>query len=117
MRTLSQILDSAQGGETPTHDECLWALLMMASLATFDHMELSRLVRLTDDGKIALATDAAVRAPLYYEEAFKRRKRAYAADPKVYLGDEYDPQNPAYQSRRKSAIALFDRINKDKETP
>jgi hypothetical protein len=103
MRTLGEILTTAESGELPTHDECYWALVAMAKLEAFDSSDTTR----------NLAVESPVARQMRAEESFKRRKRAYASDPKAWLGPEHDPTRPEVQERRQAALRLFEKVSKD----
>ena len=94
MRTLSEILTAVKQGERPEYDELRYALRLMEALSTMDNTGWRR-----DAG-----------GGMRYKESFGRWKRALAADPKVYLGHTYDPDNPEAQDRHRWSVALIEAI-------
>lgn len=105
MRTLSEIIESANSGEKPTHDECYWAMLALDALGAFERMSLRRLAK----------PDSATSAKFEWSESFGRIKRALDQDPKVWIGHDNDPSNPDYQRRRITFKKLADKIISDHE--
>jgi hypothetical protein len=100
MRTLGEIEEAAMSGEMPTHEECYWAMLALRALVVFDGMSFR-----------SLLDESVSRTPQReYEEYFNRTKRAYATDPKQYVGKNNDPANPEMQERRKVALKIFNKI-------
>lgn len=100
MRTLSEILSTAESGEMPPHDECYWALIAMTKLEAFDSSDMIR----------NLVEKSPAIVEMRARESVQRRTRAYAADPKVWLGPEHDPTRPEVQERRRAAQKLFEKI-------
>lgn len=102
MRTLSEIIDAVKSNQPSTHEECIYALCALDSLATFDKMDLMKMGSDEQDGKPRLW------AWMRYEESFNRWKLALAKSPREWLGDNNDPLNPAYQKRRRVANRILD---------
>lgn len=102
MRTLGEIIETARDGTMPTHQECYWAMLALNALSTFDSMAFSRMARMEQDSKPCFAV-------ISHEEHFNRNKRAFAEDPKKWVGWNNDPANPEFQVRRSMARRIFDK--------
>lgn len=98
MRTLFEIIESAQDNRPTTHEECLYAMLVIDALWHFDRRDLRNLA--FDNTKVPVRVLA--------KESFARCKKALQIDPKVYLGSN-DPANPDYQRMRKALLAEFEK--------
>lgn len=105
MRTTGEILDDAESGGEPTRDECYWVMLVLARLSSFDATD-----RLYEGGN-----HSGLGKKMRREEAFHRRKRAYAADPKKWIGPENDPSHPEAQKRRQVSFAILKKVMPDHE--
>lgn len=103
MRTLEEIVDLARSGDKPEYDELRYAVCAMQSLLIFDSRSLMRLAERADEGK-SIATLAKVE----FEEWFRRMKGANTKSPKDWLGPNNDPDNPAFQERRKQSTAIYE---------
>ena len=101
MRTLGDILEAVKANQAATEEELRYALLAADALRHFDHSFLFRFA----------GPDApnALRAKMEGTETFNRAKRAFAVDPKSYVGWNNDPANPEYQKRRAVALKIFDK--------
>jgi hypothetical protein len=102
MRTLLEILESAKDGCRPSHEECYWAMLALDGLLHFDAHALHRLAH--EPG--SLFNTPTVQST----ESFHRHKRAFATNPKQYVGWENSPSNPAYLARRRAFQQLAKRV-------
>ncbi|MNO61326.1 hypothetical protein D3C76_519730 [compost metagenome] len=107
MRTLGQIIEAARVGQKPDVDELRYAVCAMDALMTFDRNAFFRLAEAEQDGKKPFLTSSAV---WQRDEHFGRVKRAMEKSPKDYLGPNYDPDRPEVQQRRRSAVALLDKV-------
>lgn len=107
MRTLFEIIDAVKSGERPESEELRWAVLALDGLSTFDHGALRKLATAEREGKKPILTSSAV---WQHEEQFNRWKRALQADPQVWCGPDFDPDEPAYQQRRRMALRLLDKV-------
>jgi len=106
MRILFEIIDSAKGGQKPSHEECYWAMLALDALHTFDSMSLHRLVEYPNFKFIT---------PEYeFEESWKRAKIALNKSPKEWVGPNNDPANPDYQKMRKIGLKILDKVNEER---
>ena len=105
MRTLSKIIESAKDGQTPTHDECYWAMLALEALQHFDHMDVRNIATALNEGK----PSAKMRANMAMEEGFRRFKTALASNPKEWVGWRNDPANPDYQKMRVTTFKVFEK--------
>ncbi len=97
-RSLGEILDLCLEGKAATSDEMRYALVVMSHLATLERTSFWRPCCESPAKKLRI------------EEAFSRRKRAYEADPKTWLGKDFDPARPAVQERRRESIRLVERL-------
>lgn len=104
MKTLSEIIDAVKNGEKPAYDDLRFALLAMSHLHTFDSSDMLDVFEATTEWNPILHIRA--------EEAFNRSKRAMNVSPKEYLGENWNPDNPEYQKRRKLMLNLADEIFK-----
>jgi len=106
MRTLFAIIEAAKSGDRPTHDECYWAMLALDALHTFDSMALQRLAD----------NPSKIRTPEWeYKGSWERARKACGKNPKDWVGPNNDPANPEYQRRRQIALALFEKVIKEKK--
>lgn len=103
MRTLSEIIDSAQDGQRPTEEECYWAMLCLAALYNRSLMKLFKLSTAVknDDPKLKL------RADLYATSAFDSNKSAMNVTPQHYLGPSHDPATEECQKWRKMSKGIL----------
>ena len=102
MKSLSDIIDSAKGGQKPTHEECYYSMLVLVGLmnmtwSTLEHVEKEQ-------------TSTMFRL-LFLDEWFKRYRWALRADPVKYLGDNV-PGNPEYDEFHKLGLKLIERFSK-----
>lgn len=107
MRALGEIIEAARSGERPDYDELRYAVCAMDTLMTFDQIAFSRLAEAEMAGKRAILSNS---AKFQHEERFNRIKRALGVDPKSYLGESNDPDNPDYQERRKASQRFVGKI-------
>lgn len=106
MRTLGEILDSADAGGIPDHQECYWAMLALNSLLGFDHRELL---------KAGVSAEAWSRVgSLKAEESFRRLKTALAVSPQHWVGPEHDPRRPEVQERKRLSRKIFEKATGEK---
>lgn len=102
MRTLDEIIESAKSNKETTHEECLYAMLVLERLLEFD----SRTVRNLDLEKLKIPGWM----DFIKNESFSRQKRTLNKSPKEWLGWNYDPRNPEYQKARQTNVKLFKTI-------
>lgn len=98
MRTLYDIIETTKDGETPTFDECFYAMLALDGLL---NMAGSDIRHLTDE------KTSAVFRKMWADEHLHRNRMAYNADPKTYMGNDV-PTNADYQYRRAIGKRLVD---------
>lgn len=101
-KTLLEIIEAVKDGEKPAYEDLLYGLLALAHLQTFDGQDMLEVYSKSPDVPFGLKFLA--------EENFNRRKRALAVPPKEYIGDSFDPANPAYQEERKMLNKLANKI-------
>jgi hypothetical protein len=106
MRTLSQIVEEAESGGLPTHDECLYAMLVLGYLHHAAASDIDRGVKYGESARKFFDPR---------EEEFKRAKAAFAAEPEKYLGS-FHPQAPGRQEERALAFKILDKIEKRKKS-
>lgn len=109
MRTLAQILSAAKVGGPTTHAECLYALLAMDGLTTFDHQDLMAMAVEFRDGK----PNKLITPESRWGESFRRWKTALGRSPRDWLGPNNDPANPEVAARVRAARRLVDKIAED----
>jgi len=103
--TLFQIIDAVKSGGRPEYDDLRYAVCALEGLSTFDHQALMALSEAETENKPRILSRSAA---WQWEECFNRSKRAMAVPPKVWLGEDFDPDSPAYQQRRRIALKLLD---------
>ncbi|MEK2607836.1 hypothetical protein WLF18_01760 [Pseudomonas shirazensis] len=107
MKTLGEIIEAAKSGERPDYDELRLAVCAMDILMTFDRQAIWKWAEAESEGKKPFMVYSGL---FQRDEQFQRIKLAMAADPKTYLGPNYDPDSPAVQERRRKSIALMDKV-------
>lgn len=105
MKKLGDIVSAVKDGQRPDYEDLRYAVAALGHLITFDGMALRRLAKEESLGK----------KPLFgpeheWEEHFRRVKKAMNSEPKKWLGDNYNIDDPSYHKRRASAIKLFDKF-------
>ncbi|RDH43534.1 hypothetical protein [Zooshikella ganghwensis] len=73
----------------------------------YDSLALMRLAEAEQEKRKPMLMDSAWHQ---YEEHFYRQKRAYAKDPKSWLGANNDPDNPECQKRREISNKIVDKV-------
>lgn len=106
MKTIGEIIESAKNGERPEYDDLRLAVCALDYLMTFDRNAIWKLAEAEAEGKKPFLVSSAL---WQRDENFSRIKRAMGKTPKEYLGTTYNPDDPEVQTRRKAAIALWDR--------
>lgn len=109
MKKLGDIITDVRDGKECTHEELRYAVCALCALATFSDKAIRDLARREPDS----ARSKAGSAWQAYSENFYRNQRAMEKDPKEWIGWDNDPDNPEFLARRKSAIALLDKIAQD----
>jgi hypothetical protein len=99
MRTLFEIIEGARDGNKPTHDECYFAMLVLANIGSLDRSDLREVC----------TEPTPMRCKLKMEGSFNRFKRALAADPEKWLGSNV-PGNPSYDRFRDVALRLMEKF-------
>jgi len=99
-RSLGDIIEECQSGGRPDYDDMRYAICALQSLATMDFSDQRRILEAKRPEIAALRS----------EECFQRRKRAYAAPPKKWLGPEYDPDSAEVQRRREISQKVFEKV-------
>lgn len=107
MRRLADILAAAKVGEPTTHEECLYALLAMDGLTTFDHTDLMAMAEDHRDGK----SHKLITPEFRWSESFRRWKMALDRSPRDWLGPDHDPANPEVADRVRAARRLLDKVS------
>lgn len=107
MRTLNEIVDLTKDGGRPTYDELRYSVCALTALSCFDSSALMRLAEAEKEKRKPILIDSAWHQ---YEEHFHRQKRAYAKDPKSWLGIENDPDNPECQRRREISKKMVSKV-------
>jgi hypothetical protein len=103
VRTLAEILEAAKSGNKPGHEECYWAMLALGALNHFNFVALERLADYEGIGR-------PFGPKFQFEEAFGREKKALEQSPREWVGEAYDPANPAYQQWRRVALSVFETV-------
>lgn len=80
MRTLFEIIESAKGGERPSHEECYWALMVVNDLLFFARASLMDL-----SGKTPEQWGGPFGVKFKAEQEFQRCKRAILVPPEEWL--------------------------------
>jgi len=114
MKTMSDIIDFAQDGNMPTHEECYWAMLALNALGTFHTRSIMRLAEAEREGKKPILTNSAVHQA---EQHFLRLKTAYQTAPKDWLGPEHDPSTPECQKWRKMSKGILQHVIQQPANP
>lgn len=103
VRTLYEIVDGAKDGNRPTHEECYYAMLVLAGLLNMASKDISDMAHGNHKWDEMTA-----------EEAFQRNKAAYDADVRAYLGDNV-PGNPQYDQFRAWGQSIIDKVLKEQQ--
>ncbi len=101
MRTLTKILDAANGNKPLTVEEGRYALCAMSGLCVLDGLDMDQ-----DDVDRHLAL-----------RRTERWQRVLSMDPRKHLGWENDPANPKFQTRRAHMRKIVEGIKNGKTKP
>lgn len=107
MATLSEIIEAVKDGKKPDYEDLRFGLLALSHLHTFDVQDMLEVFEKTSGQNPVLHLRA--------EESFNRSKRAMAVPPKVYLGNNWNPDNPEYQKQRRLMSKVVDKLLKDND--
>lgn len=108
MRTLYEIIEAAKSNEETTHEECLYALLAVEALSTFDSRALAKLAEDETTGITKLFA-----ANYQWKVSWDRHKMVRDKSPKDWLGPSNDPTNSEYQKERAVFKRVIDKLIKD----
>lgn len=103
MRTLREIIATAQEGQPPSHEECFYAMAALSNLVSFSVQDWKYSLGV-DKMKAITPAGVAFRA----EKSFQRYTKALKSSPKEWLDRNDDPANHGYQKWRKVGNAIFD---------
>jgi hypothetical protein len=98
MKTIGEIVEMCKSGEIPTVDEMRFTICAMDSLSVFDNRGLLELVRAKIDKKSPTFIDD---PEFQWSESHRRWQSALGNNPKDYLGENNNPDNPVVQESRK----------------
>ena len=104
MKTLGDIIESAKGGQKPTHDECYYSMLVLVGLMNMTWSTLEN---------VENPKTTSIFRQLFLDEWFKRYRGALQADPVKYLGVNV-PGNPEYDEFHKLGLKLIERFSAKK---
>ncbi len=102
-RTLYEIIEDAQDGKMPSHEECYYALLAYQAMFTLDHHKLI-------DELMEEKRPAEFIRKIRAENSFNMVKKALSKLPKEWLVWNNDPMNSEYQKFRKMGKMIFEKV-------
>lgn len=106
-KTLGEIIEAARSGERPDYDDLRLALCALDILGVFDRQALMALAEAENQGHKPFLSRSAV---WQNEERFGRMKRALRKTPREFLGENYNPDSPEVQARRRQSMVLVERF-------
>jgi hypothetical protein len=112
MRTTGEILSDARDVKMPTHEECFYAMLALASKIHLYHRDLRAIAKGYKKGKVS-GVSVALRAG-NEEKLIEDRMIFSKQDPKKWLGKEHDPFTKEAARFRNIADNLLRKVIRNK---
>ncbi|WP_417212091.1 hypothetical protein [Acinetobacter venetianus] len=105
-KTLAEVIEAVKSNEPLTDEELRMTVICLDMLMNFDFHAFMNLYKSEKESKTKRLVYSAI---WQFENRFERLKRAMNQIPKIYVGENNDPKNPAYQKRRELSNKIVDK--------
>jgi len=107
MKTLLEIIENIKDNQQVGYEDLKYSVLVLDALLYFEKKVARDLAKAKRENKNAIL----IYNPEWQEtESFNRNKRAFSVSPKLYVGENNDPNNPEYQKFRTMGKKICDKV-------
>lgn len=106
MKTLGEIVDLVRSGGHPKYEDLKYAVCALDTLLALDRMAFLKLAEAEENNNITKPL-LIYCASWHCDENFSRIRRAYAKNPRDYIGWAHDPKNPDAIKKYKASMEIL----------